>query len=92
MTEDSNVVLVQGLGDLYRNWGKYQDAARYYTRLLQIEEKQMGSNSPRLLGRLQMLADLMRKLDRPADAQQYDERRKNIVDEQIARGNSSPTK
>jgi tetratricopeptide (TPR) repeat protein len=92
MTEDSNIVLVQGLGDLYRNWGKYQDAARYYTRLLQIEEKQMGSNSPRLLGRLQMLPDLMRKLDRPADAQQYDERRKNIVDEQIARGNSSPTK
>jgi len=92
MTEDTDVVLVQGLGDLYRNWGKYQDAARYYTRLLQIEEKQMGSNSPRLLARLQMLADLMRKLGRPADAQQYDERRKNIVDEQIARGNSSPTK
>jgi len=52
----------------------------------------MGSNSPRLLARLQMLADLMRKLGRPADAQQYDERHKNIVDEQIARGIRSPTK
>jgi len=46
MTEDTDVVLVQGLGDLYRNWGKYQDAARYYTRLLQIEESKWVPTAP----------------------------------------------
>jgi tetratricopeptide (TPR) repeat protein len=80
--------LVEDLGGLYLQSGKYQDSAQFYARLLHLEEAQLGTNSPRLLPALETLSDLMRKLNRPAEAQQYDERRKKIVDEQIGRGNS----
>jgi tetratricopeptide (TPR) repeat protein len=75
---------VEHLGMLYLAWDKNEDAAHCYSRLLKLEEPQFGATSPRLLPRLQILADLMRKMNRPADAQEFETRHKDIIDQQIA--------
>ena len=78
------------LAVLYSDWGKNEQAVIYFRQVVDLEERQYGANSPRLLYRLQSLADLMRKLNRPAEAQQYESRHKEIIDQQIA-NNAKPS-
>ena len=85
--------LEEDLGRLYLQWEKYQQSSEHFARVLQIQEAQLGPTSTRLLPTLEILSDLMNKLGHPDEAQQYDGRRKKIIDEQIARGNTpSPAK
>jgi tetratricopeptide (TPR) repeat protein len=75
---------VEHLGMLYLAWDKNEDAVRCYSRLLKLDETQFGASSPKLLPRLQILADLMRKMNRLVDAQEFETRHKDIIDQQIA--------
>jgi tetratricopeptide (TPR) repeat protein len=66
------------LGALYVNWHKYEKAEPLYRRGLAIHEKQFGINSPMLNGNLYSLADIMRNLGRPAEAQVFEARRQAL--------------
>ena len=72
------------LGRLYLDWGNYQESALYYERALQLDSKQYGAVDGRLLNNVQILTDLMRKLNQPGEVAQYETRHKEIINHQIA--------
>lgn len=72
------------LGRLYLDWGNYQESALYYERALQLDAKQYGAADSRLLNNVQILIGLLRKLNRPVEAAQYEARQKEILNHRIA--------
>jgi tetratricopeptide (TPR) repeat protein len=72
---------VERLGLLYKNWGKYDQAVPYCVRSVKMMEARSASvSASRLANYLAMLSDLMRRLNRPDEAQQYEDRRKRLVE------------
>jgi tetratricopeptide (TPR) repeat protein len=68
-------VPIDHLGALYVLWHKYDLAEPLYRRALAMKEKQFGTNSPMLNGSLYTLAEILRNLGRPAEAQALEARR-----------------
>lgn len=90
---DSAVIdALRRLAFLYNNWGKPEQAVPYYIRLAKLKDSPSNFDAS-LIPDLETLADLLRKLNRAAEAQNYDERRKQLIDLEIAkRAASLPTK
>jgi tetratricopeptide (TPR) repeat protein len=78
------------LGRLYMDWGKYEESVPYFERALQLDAKQQGAADPSLLGKVQTLIGLMRKLNRPVEAAQYEARQREIVKHQMAINSTMP--
>ncbi len=72
---------VERLGLFYKNWGKYDQAVPYYVRSVKIMEARSDSiSASRLTNYVATLSDLMRRINRPDEAQQYEDRRKHLID------------
>jgi hypothetical protein len=85
-------IAVQRVASLYKDWGKPEQAVRYYIGAVKLEEAHPNLD-PSLLSDLDTLSDLLRKLNRPREAQTYDVQRKRIIDQQIgSRATPSATK
>jgi hypothetical protein len=54
---------LQGLADLYREWGKYEEAASLYRHSLQIREKVLGWESPMLLKTRQTYTAMLQRME-----------------------------
>jgi len=84
------VSAAQRLGRRYSTWEKPEQAVTYYARAVALEK---GNPSPLYVGDLQTLAQLLRKLNRANEAQQYDQERQQAIDHLMrARATVSPTK
>ena len=81
----------QRLGVLYRDWEKYDNAVIYYTRAVELEKASPMPNRL-LVVDLETLSDLLRKLNRPEEAQRFDEERKETIDRFAKLLAGSPTK
>jgi hypothetical protein len=81
----------QRLGVLYRDWEKYDNAVIYYTRAVELEKASPRPNRL-LVVDLETLSDLLRKLNRPEEAQRFDEERKETIDRFAKLLAGSPTK
>ncbi|MGE5327040.1 MAG: tetratricopeptide repeat protein, partial [Deltaproteobacteria bacterium] len=73
---------LDALGALYVDEGEYEKAEPLYRRKLDIEEKHFGKFSPALLGSLQQIASVLRKMGRESEAIQFDQRREAILKSQ----------
>ena len=81
---------VERLGLFYKNWGKYDQAVPYYVRSVKIMEARSDSiSASRLTNYLATLSDLMRRINRPDEAQQYEDRRKHLIDLQSSKTSTS---
>lgn len=69
---------VERLGYLYAQMGDWAKAEPYYRRVLALHEKQFGTNSPMLNGTLYQLAEVMRNLGRPNEANEFLARRERL--------------
>jgi tetratricopeptide (TPR) repeat protein len=67
----------QRLGRLYSTWEKPEQAVTYYARTIALER---SNPSPLYVNDLQTLSQLLRKLNRQNEAQQYDEERQQAID------------
>ena len=82
---------VERLGLFYKNWGKYDQAVPYYVRSVKIMEARSDSiSASRLTNYLATLSDLMRRINRPDEAQQYEDRRKHLIDLQSSKTSTQP--
>ena len=75
----SIVSAVESLGYLYAQMGAYDKAEPYYRRDLALWEKRFGTNSPMLNGVLYTLAEVMRNLGRPKEADEFMARRERLT-------------
>ena len=57
---------LQGLADLYRDWGKYEEAASLYRHSLTIREKMLGWESPLLLKTRQSYTAMLQSIESEA--------------------------
>ena len=62
----------------YQAQGKYAEAEPHYQRALAISEKALGPEHPNVARILENYADLLRKLDRNAEAEELEERARAI--------------
>lgn len=82
---------VQRLALLYKSWEKYDHAASYYIRAVELQ-KASPRPSRLLVVDLENLSDVLRKLNRTEEAQRYDEERKEAIDRlaKLMAGTSGP--
>ena len=71
-TDAANIL--KNLGDVYRAEKRYTYARECYRRALEIWEKTMGPQNPQLIAKLEVYADVLRKLDDYAGAEQAETR------------------
>ena len=69
---------LNNLGLLYHNQGNYAEAEPLYKRSLAIWEKNLGPEHPKVATSLENYADLLRKMDRGAEAEKMEARAKAI--------------
>jgi tetratricopeptide (TPR) repeat protein len=82
-------IAVERVATLYKEWGKPEQAVPYYIRAVKLEEAHPNLD-PSLLFDLESLSEILRKLNRAEEAKTYDEQRKQIIDQQIAKRVASP--
>ncbi len=70
---------VEGLGYLYKQMGVFDKAETYYRRALALYEKQYGADSPILSQPLYQLAEVMRNLGRPKEADELAARSERLA-------------
>lgn len=73
----------QRLGRLYEAWEKPEQAVTYYARAVALER---SNPSPLYVSDLQTLSQLLRKLNRPSEAQPYDQERQQAIDHLMRAG------
>jgi tetratricopeptide (TPR) repeat protein len=71
-------VSLNNLAKLYYAQGQYAQAEPLYRRALAIKEKALGPEHPNVATTLANYADLLRKLDRTAEAETMEARAKAI--------------
>lgn len=54
---------LQGLADLYREWGKYEEAASLYMHSLKIRKKVLGWESPLLPKTRQIYTTMIQRME-----------------------------
>jgi hypothetical protein len=64
---------------LYLSWGKYEKAELCYRRVLALQEKQFGPNSPALGTTLTALANLKRNMGAAKEAKELEKRRDKVL-------------
>lgn len=85
-SNDELVISTVGkLALLYKTSGRYEQAVEYLARAITMKELR-SSLDPSLPAYLEMLSELLRKLNRPEEAAGYDEHRKQLMDLRISRG------